>query len=46
MNRIGIGVALADDAFLPGKVPKIVIRCYIQRFSYLDTTNDPADDKP
>jgi hypothetical protein len=39
-------VALADDAFLPGRVPKSVIRCYIQRFSYLDTTNDSANDKP
>jgi hypothetical protein len=38
MNRIGIGVALADDAFLPGKGPKIVMKCYIQRFGYLDTT--------
>jgi hypothetical protein len=38
--------ALAYDAFLPGRVPKSVIRCYIQRFSYLYTTNDPANDKP
>jgi hypothetical protein len=44
-NSEPLRTALADDAFLPGEVPKIVMKCYIQRFSYLDTTDDPKDDK-